>query len=384
MQTILCVIGTRPEAIKMAPVVRALARRAEVRVRVCVTGQHRELVDRVLEDFAIRADLDLDLMRPGQSLAGLTAALVEALDGAFHAERPGWVLAQGDTTTVLAASLVAFYQRVRFGHVEAGLRTGDLRRPFPEELNRYVADKVADLLFAPTERSRQALLAEGHAADRIVLTGNTVIDALRSIATQPFEWDSSPLAGLPRDRRLVLVTAHRRESFGAPLRAIASAIAALAGTFHAAGWHFVFPVHPNPNVREPIHAALGATPGVSLIEPLGYRALVHLLGRCALVLTDSGGLQEEAAGLGVPVLVLRETTERPEGVDAGIARLVGTGQAAIVAEAGRLLADPPALGTMAQSANPYGDGRAADRIVAALLERSRTPGDGGAVDRPGG
>lgn len=371
MQTILCVIGTRPEAIKMAPVVQALARRPGVRVRVCLTGQHRELVDQVLEDFGIRPDpdLDLDLMRPGQSLAALTAALVEALDGVLRAERPGWVLAQGDTTTVLAASLAAFYQRVRFGHVEAGLRTGDLRRPFPEELNRYVADRVADLLFAPTERSRQALLAEGHAPDRIVVTGNTVIDALRAIAAQPFDWDTSALAALPRDRRLVLVTAHRRESFGGPLAAIASAIAALAGTFHAAGWHFVFPVHPNPNVREPIHAALGATPGVSLIEPLGYRALVYLLKRCALVLTDSGGLQEEAAGLGVPVLVLRETTERPEGVDAGIARLAGTTEAQVVAEAGRLLADGPALASMARSANPYGDGRAAERIVAALLDR---------------
>jgi UDP-N-acetylglucosamine 2-epimerase (non-hydrolysing) len=366
--TILCVIGTRPEAIKMAPVVHELARhRGAVRPLVCVTGQHRQLLDRVLGDFGIAADIDLDLMRPDQSLADLTSGLFRGLGGVVRDLRPDWVLAQGDTTTVLAASLVAFYERVKFGHVEAGLRTGDRDHPFPEEVNRYVADKVADYLFAPTEHSRRTLLAEGHPEGRIVVTGNTAIDALHWVAGRPFDLSRSPLAALPADRRWVLLTAHRRESFGAPLRRICEAIRTLAARFAGRGFHFIYPVHPNPNVRETAGRVLDGVAGVSLIEPLDHASFVQLMKRSALILTDSGGVQEEAPGLGVPVLVLRETTERPEGVETGVVRLVGTDPERIVAEAGRLLGDPAALGAMSRKENPYGDGRAASRIVSRLL-----------------
>lgn len=369
-RTVFCVIGTRPEAIKMAPVVHALARRSErLRPFVCVTGQHRELVDSALAEFAIRPDHDLNVMAPGQTLAALTAALLPALDALIDRERPDWVLAQGDTTSVLAAALASYYRGVPFGHVEAGLRTGDLRRPFPEELNRSVADQVADLRFAPTDQARRALLAEGVPADRIVVTGNTGIDALLDVASRPYDPSRGPLRELPTDRPWVLVTAHRRESFGRPFCELCGAIRDLAETFGPSGFRFVYPVHPNPNVRGPAFEILGGVPGVSLIEPLGYRDMVAAMRRSVLILTDSGGIQEEAPALGAPVLVLRETTERPEGVAAGMARLVGTSRRAIVSEASRLLGDPSALSAFADLArgpNPYGDGRAADRIVDAL------------------
>lgn len=373
MRTVLCAIGTRPEAIKMAPVVRALQRRSDrFRPVVVVTGQHRELVDAALADFEVRSDHDLNLMTPGQTLASLTAALLPAIDGLIREVRPDWVLAQGDTTSVLAASLAAFYNGVPFGHVEAGLRTGDLRRPFPEELNRVVADRVADLLFAPTDRARRTLLAEGVPDDRIVVTGNTGIDALLDMAGRPHDPSRGPLRDLPADRRWVLMTAHRRESFGPPFRELCGAVRDLAQAFGPLGTQFVYPVHPNPNVRRPVFELLGDVPGVSLIDPLNYRDMIAAMQRSALILTDSGGLQEEAPALGVPVLVLRETTERPEGVEAGMARLVGTARSSIVAEASRLLGDPSSLAAFAESArkpNPYGDGRAADRIVEALEAR---------------
>jgi len=371
MLTVLSVIGTRPEAIKMAPVIKELGRHGDrVRSVVCVTAQHREMLDQVLNLFNIRPDYDLNIMRPGQALTRLTADLLTSLDPVVEEIKPDWILAQGDTTTVLAAALVAYYHKVPFGHVEAGLRTGDRYRPFPEEVNRCIADSLADLLFAPTERARQALLREGIFAVRILVTGNTVIDALLSVAEQPYDWSSGPLASLPDNARLVLITAHRRESFGAPFREICFAIRELALQFESYGVHFVYPVHPNPNVRQPVGEILSGIPNVSLIEPLDYLSLVHLMKRSTLILTDSGGIQEEAPSLGVPVLVMRDTTERPEGVEAGVARLVGAQRDRIFAEAKHLLQDPVAHAAMATRANPYGDGRAASRIVSALLERA--------------
>src|SRR5262245_50138566 len=271
MLTVLSVIGTRPEAIKMAPVVKELARHPDrIRSLVCFTGQHRQMLDLVLDLFRIEPDFDLNLMQADQTLSQLTAALFNALDGVVEQSRPDWVLAQGDTSTVLVAGLVTYYHRARFGHVEAGLRTGDRYRPFPEEMNRVVADRLADFLFAPTPRSRQALLREGHAEGRILVTGNTVIDALREVASYPYDWASGPLAGLPRGKRLVLITAHRRESFGEPLREICSAIRELAAGFDAEGFHFVYPVHLNPNVQRPVRELLSGLANVSLLEPLDY------------------------------------------------------------------------------------------------------------------
>ena len=371
MLTVLSVFGTRPEAIKMAPVVRELAKHpGRCRSVVAVTGQHRQMLDQVLELFRITPDHDLDVMRPDQTLSGLTATLFTEVDRLMDGVRPDWVLAQGDTTTVMVVALVAFYRRVRFGHVEAGLRTGDRQHPFPEEINRRVADLVADLYFAPTGRAREALLREGCPEGSVLVTGNTVIDALHEVAARPYDWDAGPLSALPRGGRLVLVTAHRRESFGEPFRELCLAIRELAETLRPRGVHFVYPVHLNPNVRRPVGEVLSGLPNVSLIEPLDYLSLVQVMKRSALILTDSGGVQEEAPGLGVPVLVMRDTTERPEGVDAGVVRLVGTRRERIVSEVTRLLNDPAAHAAMATGANPYGDGRAAARIVDALLERS--------------
>lgn len=369
--TVLSVIGTRPEAIKMAPVVKELDRQSGViRSVVCSTGQHREMLDQVLSLFAIAPAYDLNLMQADQGLAQLTARLFDRLDTVLAEVRPDCVLAQGDTTTVFVASLVSYYRSIPFGHVEAGLRTGDRRRPFPEEINRRLADAVTDLYFAPTARARQALLKEGYAARDIFVTGNTVIDALLDVAGRDdYDWTHGPLAALPQDGRYVLITAHRRESFGEQFRQLCLAIRDLAQRFERDGIHFVYPVHLNPNVRRPVGDILSDTRNVSLIEPLDYFSLVQLMKRSALVLTDSGGIQEEAPSLGVPVLVMRETTERPEGIEAGVVRLVGTDRERIVCEATRLLTDPVAHAHMATRANPYGDGHAAERIVQAVLER---------------
>jgi len=367
--TVLCIFGTRPEAIKMAPVVRRLAGHpGRLRLVVAVTGQHRQMLDQVLDLFAIRPDFDLEVMRPEQSLAGLTAMLFSRLDGLLAEVRPDWVLAQGDTTTVMVAALVAFYRRVRFGHVEAGLRTGDKRRPFPEEINRRIADLVADAYFAPTERARRALLAEGVPDARIVVTGNTVIDALLDVAHRPYDWSGGPLRKVPRDRRLVLVTAHRRESFGEPFRQLCLALRDLATACAGMGVHLVYPVHLNPNVRRPVNDILANLPNLHLLEPLDYLSIVHLMKRSTLILTDSGGIQEEAPSLCVPVLVMRDTTERPEGVEAGMVRLVGTDRDRIVREATRLLTDHDDHCAIKSATNPYGDGHAAERIVHYLLE----------------
>ncbi len=369
MLTVLSIFGTRPEAIKMAPVIRELrAHSSEVRSVVCSVGQHRQMLDQVLSLFQIQPDFDLNLMRHNQSLGELTASLFNSLDPLVREVKPDWILAQGDTTTVFVASMTAFYHHIRFGHVEAGLRSGDRERPFPEEINRRIADLVSDLYFAPTESARQALLNEECVPDDIFVTGNTVIDALHDVAAREFDWASSPLAALPMNKRLVLITAHRRESFGEPFRELCLAIRELASRFSDV--HFVYPVHLNPNVRQPVNDILVNLTNVSLIEPLDYLSLVHLMKRSVLVLTDSGGIQEEAPGLRIPVLVMRDTTERPEGVQTGVVRLVGTQRSRIINETERLLCDPAAHAAMSTGVNPYGDGKAASRIVSILLERS--------------
>jgi len=363
---ILSVIGTRPEAVKMAPVLQLLSATRGVESLVCVTAQHREMLDQVLGLFEIEPDFDLDLMQPDQTLAQLTAAIFTHLDPVLREVQPDWVLAQGDTTTVMATALLAYYHRVRFGHVEAGLRTGDKYQPFPEEVNRRVAGVTADLHFAPTEQSRQNLLNENVPLGRIVVTGNPVIDALRQAALKaPPPEIVELLDGLGK-RRLVLVTAHRRENFGGPLKDICMALKLLAETYEDSV-QIVYPVHLNPNVQNTVYPRLEKVPNISLLPPLDYLPMVHLMKRATLVLTDSGGLQEEAPGLGVPVLVMRQLTERPEGIAAGTVRLVGTNTAKIVAETRRLLDDPAEHAKMAQAANPYGDGHAAQRIVDAIL-----------------
>jgi UDP-N-acetylglucosamine 2-epimerase (non-hydrolysing) len=369
---VLSIFGTRPEAVKMAPVVYALKAAPGVESRVCVTAQHREMLDQVLNLFDIRPDIDLNLMRPDQSLAEITAAIFTHLDPVLEKEKPDWILVQGDTTTVMAAALAAYYRRIRVGHVEAGLRTNDKWQPFPEEINRRVAGVVADLHFAPTERSRQNLLREGVPDERIAVTGNPVIDALQRVARQPEPAEVVELLerhGLAPlgSKRLILVTAHRRENFGQPLENICLALRDIAETYPE-DVHLIYPVHLNPNVQAPVHRLLDGVSNISLLQPLDYLPMVHLMKHADLVLTDSGGLQEEAPGLSVPVLVLRATTERPEGVEAGVVKLVGTQREDIVREARRLLDDPAAHAAMAHAANPFGDGHAGERIVRALLD----------------
>jgi UDP-N-acetylglucosamine 2-epimerase (non-hydrolysing) len=363
---ILSVIGTRPEAVKMAPVVRQLAQTPGVESLVCVTAQHREMLDQVLALFGITPDIDLDLMQPDQSLAQITAAIFTYLDPALRDLQPDWVLAQGDTTTVMATALLAYYQHIKFGHVEAGLRTGDKYQPFPEEINRRVASVAADLHFAPTETSRQNLLKENIPARQIVVTGNPVIDALKQVAEKESPQEVKQLLGELGNRRLILVTAHRRENFGQPLKNICLALKMLAETYD--DLQIIYPVHLNPNVQNTVYPLLEPVPNITLLPPLDYLPMVHLMKRATLVLTDSGGLQEEAPGLGVPVLVMREVTERPEGIAAGTVRLVGANTAKIVAETKRLLDNPSEHAKMAQAVNPYGDGHAAERIVQAILE----------------
>ncbi|MFQ5778602.1 MAG: non-hydrolyzing UDP-N-acetylglucosamine 2-epimerase [Terriglobia bacterium] len=369
---VLSVFGTRPEAIKLAPVIRALrARPEDFTCRLCVTSQHRELLQPALKLFALQPDYDLAVMQADQSLSSLTARVLTGLEPVLAREQPDWVLVQGDTTTTLAASLAAFYARIPVAHVEAGLRSRDPWQPYPEEINRCLTDALASLHFAPTDGARDNLLAEGIPEARIRVTGNTIIDAVQEVAARPYDRTRSPLSGLPLDgRRVVLVTAHRRENFGPPLRHLCQAIERLA-TLHPDTLHVVFPVHLNPNVQQPVQRALGGCPNISLLAPLDYESFVHLMKRTTLILTDSGGLQEEAPALGVPTLVLRNVTERPEGVAAGSARVVGTEPEAVVAAATRLLSDPQDYAQMARSRHPYGDGHAGERIVAALLEFSR-------------
>jgi UDP-N-acetylglucosamine 2-epimerase (non-hydrolysing) len=369
MLKVLSIVGTRPEAIKMAPVVRELERRRACGVisRVCATAQHREMLDQVLEAFRVVPDYDLDLMRGARTPAQVASAALARLEPVLEAERPDWVLVQGDTTTVMAATVAAFYAGVRVGHVEAGLRPHDPRKPFPEEGNRRVAGCLADLHFAPTERARENLLRENVPPASVVVTGNPVVDALREMSGSDGACDPPELSELPAGARVVLVTAHRRENFGAPLERVCRALRELARRY-AGDVRVVYLVHRNPRVWETAHRLLGGADGVTLLPPLGYPALVRLLGRCHLVLTDSGGLQEEAPCLGKPLLVLRDETERPEALEAGCVRLVGTDHARIVEEASRLLDCQTCYARMSRPTNVYGDGHAARRIVDALLK----------------
>ncbi|HLU40170.1 MAG TPA: UDP-N-acetylglucosamine 2-epimerase (non-hydrolyzing) [Planctomycetota bacterium] len=361
---VLVTIGTRPEAVKLAPVVFALRAQPWATVRVLLTAQHRELLDQTLAFFGVTADVDLDLMRPGQSLADLTGRMIPAVDEVLGREAPDLVLAQGDTTTVMVTALACFYRKVAFGHVEAGLRTRRKYEPFPEEINRALVARIADLHFAPTETARDNLRAEGIADEAIVVCGNTVIDALLWTASRVDPKPFQP-AG---DRRLVLVTSHRRENFGAPLEQMCRALVDLV---EARDIEILYPVHPNPNVRAAVDRFLRGHPRIRLIEPLGYAEFVAAMKAAYLILTDSGGVQEEAPSLGKPVLVLREQTERPEGVAAGTARLVGCDRERIVRESLALLDDPEQYRAMAHRRNPYGDGRAAEGICAAIANWRR-------------
>jgi UDP-N-acetylglucosamine 2-epimerase (non-hydrolysing) len=389
------IFGTRPEAIKLAPVLLALKRESGVQCHVCVTAQHRQMLDQVLQVFDISPDDDLNLMTPNQSLAGLSARAIEAIDACLARSQPDLVLVQGDTTTVFCATLAAFYRKIPVGHVEAGLRTWNLDSPWPEEANRVLASRLVTLHFAPTEWARQNLVREGVADKFITVTGNTVIDAL-FLALEKVRANPPHVPGLPpslqpanaRDAAtpLVLITGHRRENFGDGFENICHALARLAHSFPKT--HFVYPVHLNPNVRDPVNRLLGSNlANVHLIDPLPYLQFVAMMDRATLLLTDSGGIQEEAPSLGKPVLVMRDTTERPEAVTAGTVRLVGTDSQKIVDEVARLLTDPAAYRIMAEAHNPYGDGHAAPRIVSVCrqfceaggplpggLPRSQAPG----------
>ena len=365
---ILVSFGTRPEAIKMFPVVRALRTQGGLDVRVAVTAQHRELLDQVLQIAGLRPDIDLDLMEHGQSLDALSARILTGFGAELDRWSPARVLVHGDTLTTMMVTLASYFRRIPVGHVEAGLRSGDIYSPWPEEVNRKVAGAVADLHFAPTEAAATALRNENVPARAIYVTGNTVIDALlatgRRIADEPLLASGlDPIAQRFAGKRILAVTAHRRENFGAGMQAIATALARLAEREDVA---IVFPVHPNPEVRPVMERVLGGHRSIALIEPLDYPHFVRLLGMAELILTDSGGVQEEAPALGKPVLVMRDTTERPEGIAAGTALLVGADENRIVQEASRLLDDPGAYDAMARAHNPYGDGQAAERIARAV------------------
>ncbi|MCX3307563.1 MULTISPECIES: non-hydrolyzing UDP-N-acetylglucosamine 2-epimerase [Pantoea] len=369
---VLTVFGTRPEAIKMAPLVQALSQDPAFESRLCVTAQHREMLDQVLRLFKLEPDYDLNIMRPEQGLTEITCRILEGMKTVLLDFRPDIVLVHGDTTTTLAASLAAFYQQIPVGHVEAGLRTGDLASPWPEEGNRKLTGHLARLHFTPTTRSRQNLLQENLPDARIVVTGNTVIDALLWVRDRVLD-DSNLNAQLAArypfldpDKKLVLVTGHRRESFGGGFERICSALAQIARQHPEA--QIVYPVHLNPNVSEPVNRILSGIENIILIEPQEYLPFVWLMNRAWLILTDSGGIQEEAPSLGKPVLVMRDTTERPEAVDAGTVRLVGTDIARIVASVSELLSDDDAWQAMSHAHNPYGDGKACGRILQALKD----------------
>jgi len=364
---VLVVMGTRPEAIKMAPVVYALRATQGVAVRVCLTAQHRDMLDDVIRVFDLPVDEDLDLMAPGQTLTHVAVKVLEGVDRILARDAYDWVLVQGDTTTSLAAAQAAFHRRIKVGHVEAGLRTWNVQEPFPEEWNRRAIDALADFAFAPTAWSAQNLRDEKFAPERIVVTGNTAIDALRLALLKSAPPDPPELATLATDRPMLLVTAHRRESFGEPLENICRALARLAAGEGARAASVVYPVHPNPNVQAAVDRHLRGRAHVHLLKPIDYHRFVHLMRRAHVILTDSGGIQEEAPDLGKPVLVLRDLTERPEAVEAGTARIVGTDTETIMRETERLLTDPAAYRAMAVARNPFGDGHAAERIAAALV-----------------
>lgn len=370
MIKILTVFGTRPEAIKLAPVIKELERRPEgFDSKVCVTGQHRELLAQMLDLFDIRPDYDLAIMRHDQSPTDVTVAVLAGLGDVLRTAQPDWVVVQGDTTTTMAGGLGAFHQRCRIAHVEAGLRTFDTSDPWPEEMNRKVAGVVADLHFAPTIAAAENLYREGAASDSVYVTGNTVIDALELVSCLPFDPSRSALAELTLERkRVVVVTMHRRETSPQAIAEICAALRGVASRHEDV--QIVFPVHPNPNVHDPVSDLLAGIPNIKLLPPLDYQPMIWLLQRCHFVITDSGGVQEESTAIGKPVLVVRQKTERPEGVTEGTARLVGTDKHAIETWATRLLSDPVLYQQMARATNPYGNGDAARLIVDTIYERS--------------
>ncbi len=364
---ILFLYGTRPEAIKLAPLVRHLSAQPGFSVKVCVTAQHRQMLDSVLDIFGIAPDHDLNAMMPGQTLFQSTTRILGLLEDVFQREKPDFAIVQGDTTSTFCGALAAFYANVPIGHVEAGLRTGDMRQPFPEEMNRVLTGRLASLHFAPTVQSAGHLRAENIDASRVFITGNTGIDAVLFIAHRLESGALQPPVriALPPDRKTILVTAHRRESFGAGFVSICEAIAELA---RRPGVHVVYPVHPNPNVQEPVRRYLAGRDNISLIEPLDYVSFVDLMRRSHILLTDSGGVQEEGPSLGKPVLVMREKTERPEAVEAGTARLTGTDRERIAAEAALLLDSPAEYERRSRIHNPYGDGTASEKIARHLRD----------------
>lgn len=375
---VLVVVGTRPEAIKLAPVVESLRRDTSLKTRLALTGQHTDLVDSVLSTFDLEPDYDLEIMREGQSLYDVAQRCLSGLGSVMDAADPDLILVQGDTATVLFASMAGFFEQVRVGHVEAGLRSRDKWSPFPEEMFRRLSDAIADLHFAPTPRARENLRDEGIDEESIHVTGNTVVDALHRLVPAPDRIEHPILRELiENSARFVLVTAHRRESFGEPLRRVLATVRALADRYPEV--RFLYPVHPNPEVRDPAVDVLSGHPGIHLVEPLEYFDLLQALASAELVLTDSGGIQEEAPSFGTPVLVLRDTTERPEGIEAGVAQLVGTDSEHIYRETSTLLDDVGARRSMIGDVNPYGDGHAAERIAdiveAALHDRPRRTED---------
>lgn len=365
---VLTIVGTRPEAIKLAPVWQALRDRPdEFEPRLCVTGQHREMLWQMLSVFGLVPDSSLDVMKPNQSLADLTATVLVEVTKEVVSWRPDWLVVQGDTTTAMAGAMAAFYQKVPVAHVEAGLRTGSIDNPFPEEINRRVIDAVAELLFAPTESAAENLLREGKPPRQVHVTGNTVVDALHWMCEQPPPVKARELLAEAGVKRVILVTAHRRESFGAPLEDVCEALRVIALKYKDTV-HVVFPVHLNPNVQSVVWPRLGGLVNVSLVSPLDYAEFVGVMAGCFLIASDSGGVQEEAPSLGKPVLVLRDTTEREEAVRSGHARLVGTAKDAIVEAMSRLLDDEESYGAMARPSNLFGDGRSGTRIATILSE----------------
>ena len=372
MKKVSFIFGTRPEAIKLCPLVLEMRKHSDLTPHVCVTGQHRQMLDQVLDIFKVTPDVDLALMQPNQTLASLTSRAIIAIDGYLSEYKPDIILVQGDTTSVFCAALAAFYHHIPVGHVEAGLRTGNKFSPFPEEINRVLASHIADYHYAPTATAKENLLREGIAEDRIYITGNTVIDAL-FLARQKVHASPPVIPELPpelmtscQNEPLVLITGHRRENFGEGFQNICRAIANLAEQF--ADVHFVYPVHLNPNVREPVFSLLAGRKNIHLIEPLSYLPFIALMNRAKIILTDSGGVQEEAPSLGKPVLVMRDTTERPEALDAGTVKLVGTDKEAILNNVSTLLSDPTAYQSMVKAINPYGDGHACERIIQAIQD----------------
>lgn len=362
---VMAIFGTRPEAIKMAPVVRELLKHPEIETKVCLTAQHREMLDQVVDLFQLPVDYDLDIMKQGQSLYDITDRVLLGLKEVLEKEKPDLVLVHGDTTTTFSATLAAFYQQIDVGHVEAGLRTGNMYSPFPEEANRRLTSVLTTLHFAPTETARQNLLKENQKDDRIFTVGNSVIDALLATVKKDYVFEDKELQDIEEHKRIILVTTHRRENLGEPMRNVYRALRRLVET--VPDTEVVFPVHRNPLVRQAVKEVLDGVPGVHLVDPMEYEPFTNLMARSAIILTDSGGIQEEAPSLGKPVLVLRDTTERPEAVASGTVKLVGTDEDKVYNTAYKLLTDEVAYREMAESINPYGDGHTSERIVQAIL-----------------